>query len=119
MKIALDISSAARPQSTGVAMYIRRMVSAFARAGREHEFSLVTRASRLKNLFHLQTPPAPNFANKLFIEGLHPFFSRSMDIFHGLDARLPGPSMKAKSVVTIHDVFSVLQSTEFATSEFR
>ena len=27
--------------------------------------------------------------------------------------------MKAKTVVTIHDVFSVLQSTEFATPEFR
>jgi glycosyltransferase involved in cell wall biosynthesis len=119
MKIALDISSAARPQSTGVAMYIRRMIAAFARNGADHEFSLVTRASRLKNLFHLQKPPAPNFANKLFIEGLHPIFSRSMDIFHGLDARLPGASMKAKTVVTIHDVFSALQSTEFATSEFR
>lgn len=119
MKIALDISSAARPQSTGVAMYIRRMVSAFARAGREHEFTLVTRASRIKNLFHLQTPPANNFANKLFIEGLHPIFSRSIDVFHGLDARLPGPSMKARTVVTVHDVFSVLQSSEFATPEFR
>jgi len=119
MKIALDISSAARPQSTGVAMYIRRMVGAFARVGGEHSFSLVTRASRLKNLFHLQKPPAPNFANKLFLEGMHPIFSRSIDVFHGLDSRLPGSWLKAPTVVTIHDVFSALQSTEFATPEFR
>jgi glycosyltransferase involved in cell wall biosynthesis len=119
MKIALDISSAARPQSTGVAMYIRRMVGAFSRVGAGHEFSLVTRASRLKNLFHRPELPAPNFSSKLMIEGLHPIFSRSMDMFHGLDARLPGAWMKAKTVVTIHDVFSALQSTEFATPEFR
>jgi len=119
MKIALDISSAARRQSTGVAMYIRRMVAAFARGGQGHDFALVTRASRLKNLLHLSPPPAENFSNKLVIEGLHPFFARSTDIFHGLDSRLPGNWMKAKTVVTIHDVFSALQSTEFATPEFR
>jgi len=119
MKIALDVSSAARPQSTGVAMYIRRMVAAFARRGAAHHFTLVTRASRLKNLFHLPPAPGPNFASKFMIEGLHPFFSRSTDIFHGLDARLPGPWMKARTVVTIHDVFSALQSTDFATPEFR
>lgn len=61
MKIALDVSSAARPQSTGVAMYIRRMVEAFARvntSSEKHAFTLVTRASRPKNLFHRLPLPA-------------------------------------------------------------
>ena len=119
MRIALDVSSAARPQSTGVAMYIRRMTAAFARAGGEHQFTLVTRASRLKNIFHRISPPGPNFKEKLMLEGLHPLFARSVDIFHGLDARLPGTWMKARTVVTIHDVFSALQSSDFATPEFR
>jgi len=119
MNIALDISSAARAESTGVAMYIRRMTAAFARRGGGHEFTLVTRASRVKNLSHIPPVPGPNFRNKWMLEGLHPFFGRSVDVFHGLDARLPGPWMKAKTVVTIHDVFSALQSTEFATPEFR
>jgi glycosyltransferase involved in cell wall biosynthesis len=119
MKIALDISSAARPEATGVAMYIRRMVAAFARVGGEHRFTLVTRASRLKNLLHLPQLPAANFRNKLFLEGLHPFFARSLDVFHGLDARLPNKRFNAKTVVTIHDVYSVLQSQDFATPEFR
>ncbi|MCY3022839.1 MAG: glycosyltransferase family 1 protein [Planctomycetota bacterium] len=119
MRIALDISSAARPDATGVAMYIRRLVAAFARVGKEHSFTLVTRASRLKNLFHMPPPPARNFSSKILIEGLHPFFSRSTHVFHGLDARLPGRWLKAKTVVTVHDVFSVLQSQEFATPEFR
>ncbi len=119
MNISLDVSSAARVELTGVAIYIRRMTAAFARAGGSHRFTLVTRASRLKNVFRLPTLPAANFKNKLMLEGLHPFFARSQDIFHGLDARLPGRWMKAKTVVTIHDVFSSLQSTEFASADFR
>ncbi|MEI6233584.1 MAG: glycosyltransferase family 1 protein [Planctomycetota bacterium] len=119
MNISLDVSSAARAESTGVAMYIRRMVAAFARVGGAHQFSLVTRASRLKNIFRLPELPAPNFRSKLMLEGLHPFFARSQHVFHGLDARLPGRWMKAKTVVTIHDVYSSLQSTEFATADFR
>jgi alpha-1,3-rhamnosyl/mannosyltransferase len=119
MKIALDVSSAARAQSTGIAMYIRRMVAAFAHTGGAHRFTLVTRATRLKNVFHLPPLPGLNFSRKLMVEGLHPFFSRTVDVFHGLDARLPGLWLKAPTVVTIHDVYSALQSTEFATPEFR
>ena len=119
MKIALDISSAARAESTGVAMYIRRMLAAFARACKDDTFSLVTRVSRLKNVFHRAPLPGPNFKNKLMLEGFHPFFSDSIDVFHGLDARLPKAWLRCKTVVTIHDVFSVLQSTSFATPEFR
>ena len=77
MKIALDVSSAARPQSTGVAMYIRRLVPALARVGAEHRFALVTRASRWKNLLARPPLPAANCTHKLMLEGLHPFFARS------------------------------------------
>jgi len=119
MYIALDVSSAARPEATGVAMYIRRLVAAFARVGGEHKFALVRRAAPLKNLFARPALPGPNFRHKLLCGGLHPFFARSINIFHGLDARLPGAWLKCPSVVTIHDVFSVLQSREFAGPEFR
>src|SRR4051812_31160415 len=104
MKIALDVSSAARPQLTGVAMYIRRLTAAFARvnaelsAAEKHRFTLVTRASRPKNIFHRMQLPGPEFKHKLMLEGLHPVFARSIDVFHGLDARLPGAWMKARTV---------------------
>lgn len=119
MHIALDCSSAARPESTGIAMYIRRMAEAFARVDPDDRFTLVHRFSRLKNRGSFVAPPGKNFSTKLMIERLHPFFARRVHVFHGLDARLPGPWMKAKLVVTIHDVFSALQSKEFATEEFR
>ncbi|HEY3323955.1 MAG TPA: glycosyltransferase family 1 protein [Planctomycetota bacterium] len=119
MRIALDISSAARAESTGVAMYIRRMLGGFARAGSDHQFTLITRASRWKNLLRRPELPGPNFRHKLFLERMHPLLSRSIDVFHGLDARLPGPWLKVPLVVTIHDVFSALQSEDFASAEFR
>lgn len=119
MRIALDVSSAARPQATGVAMYIRRLVAGLARQGSGHQFSLAVRGSRLKNIFYQPELPAPNFSRKLIFAGCHPFFARRTQVYHDLDARVPGEWMKAPKVVTIHDVFSVLQSGQFATAEFR
>jgi len=119
MHIALDVSSAVRPEATGVAMHIRRLVAALARVDAEDRFTLVHRLARLKARGEFVRPPAPNFRTKLMLEGFHPFFGRQVDVFHGLDARLPGPWMKARLVVTIHDVFSALQSNDFATPEFR
>ncbi|MBI3830764.1 MAG: glycosyltransferase family 4 protein [Planctomycetes bacterium] len=119
MRIALDCSSAARPESTGVAMYIRRMVAALARNAPHDDFTLVYRFSRLKDRANFIQPPAGNFHAKLMVERLHPIFARRLNVFHGLDARIPGKWMKAKLVVTIHDVYSALQSKEFATEKFR
>lgn len=119
MRIALDVSSAARPEATGVAMYIRRMVEAFGRVGKDHQITLVNRLSRWKNRGSIVRPPTPAIRAKWIQEPFHPFFGRKIDVFHGMDARLPGPWMKAKLVVTIHDVFSALQSKEFATEDFR
>jgi glycosyltransferase involved in cell wall biosynthesis len=119
MRIALDVSSAARAEATGVAMYIRRLVAAFGRVGAEHEFVLARRALPLKHALRKPALPGPNFRHKLLCGALHPFFARSISVFHGLDARLPGRWLKCPTVVTIHDVFSALGSTEYATAEFR
>ncbi len=138
MRIALDVSSAVRPEATGVAVYIRQLVVALAEVSLDSpsprpprlrsgpatalprdDFTLVHRLSRIRHRAHFVKPPAPHFRAKLMAEGWHPFWGRQVDLFHGLDARLPGPWMKAKLVVTIHDVFSALQSEGFATAEFR
>lgn len=100
-------------------MHIRRLVAAFARVGGAHEFALVRPALPLKNVLQRPALPGPNFRHKLLFGGLHPFFARSLSAFHGLDARLPGAWLKCPTVVTIHDVFSVLQSQDFAKPEFR
>lgn len=119
MRIALDVSSAVRPEATGVAIYIRQLVAALGRVATGDVFDLVHRLSRLRNRRYFVRSSAPGFRTKLMVEGWHPFWGRQVDVFHDLDARLPGPWMKAKLVVTIHDVFSALQSEAFATPDFR
>jgi glycosyltransferase involved in cell wall biosynthesis len=119
MRVALDVSSAVRPEATGVAIYIRQLVKALARVDASDVFTLLHRFSRLRHYGNFVRAPGLNFRTKLLLEGLHPFFGRQVDVFHGLDARLAGPWMKAKLVVTVHDVFSALQSTEFAPDRFR
>jgi len=119
MRIALDVSSAVRPEATGVAIYIRQLVKALARVDTSDAFTLLHRFSRLRHYGNFVRAPGSNFRTKLLLEGLHPFFGRQVDVFHGLDARLPGAWMKAKLVVTVHDIFSALQSTEFAPDGFR
>ena len=119
MRIALDVSNAVRSEATGVAVYIRQLVAALASVAPEERFTLAHRLSRVRHRRRFVKPPAPNFRSKLLAEGWHPFWGRKVDVFHGLDARLPGPWMKARLVVTIHDVFSALQSDTFATAEFR
>ena len=122
MHIALDCSSAARPQATGVAMYIRRLVEALGEAAPPesgHKFTLMHRLSRFKDRKHFVEVSAKNFRRKIMLEPLHPVFGRAVNVFHGLDARLPGRWMKAPLVVTIHDIFSALQSKEFASADFR
>ena len=119
MRVALDVSSAVRPEATGVAIYIRQLVKALARVDTSDVFTLLHRFSRLRHYGEFVRAPGSNFRTKLLLEGLHPFFGRQVDVFHGLDARLPGRWMRAKLVVTVHDVFSALQSTEFAPTGFR
>lgn len=123
LRVALDVSAAARPEPTGVARYIRRLTAALAAlkedgAG-EARFTLVHRLSRLKARRFFVRSPAPNFRVKLFQEPWHPFFARSTNVFHGLDARLPGAWWRGPTVVTVHDVYSALLSEEFASAEFR
>jgi glycosyltransferase involved in cell wall biosynthesis len=119
MRIALDVSSAVRPEATGVAIYIRQLVKALALVDAGDAFTLLHRFSRLRHYGNFVRAPGPNFRTKLLLEGLHPFLGRHVDVFHGLDARLPGPWMKARLVVTVFDIFSALQSTEFAPDGFR
>ena len=79
MHIALDVSSAVRPEATGVGIYIRSLVAALARQGTPDRFRLVHRFSRLREFRRFLDPPAPNFTRKLML-GWHPFFGRQVDV---------------------------------------
>jgi glycosyltransferase involved in cell wall biosynthesis len=115
MRIALDASSAAVSQRTGVAKYIHRLIEHLEKADDNNEYLIYYRLSRWKKRAHFYRPTKTTTKVRLFQE---PFLkTRGIDVFHGLDARLPnirGP----KLVVTVHDVFSLV-SEDFADEKFR
>lgn len=115
MKIALDASSAAASQRTGVAKYVHRLIEHLEMVDDDNEYLIYYRLSRWKKRASFYRPTKTTTRIRLFQE---PFTkTKGIDVFHGLDARLPnvrGP----KLVVTVHDVFSLV-SEDFADEKFR
>ena len=105
MNIAIDASSCAMPQSTGVGRYIRCLIRALAATDRENHYVICYRLSKLARRRHFLTLDGANFTTKLFQEPFTPFFWRGLDVFHGPDARLPG-SNTVPMVATLLDVFA-------------
>lgn len=115
MKIAIDASSSAVPQKTGVAKYIQRLLENLERIDNNNEYLICYRLSRWKRREHFYKPQNRNVKVKLFQEPF--FFGRGIDVFHGPDVRLPhvrGPRL----IATVHDVFSLIFD-EYADEEFR
>ena len=120
MRIAIDASSAAVQQKTGVGKYIQRLIERLEELDDENEYVIYCRLSRWKRRRYFYRPTKATTKVKLFQE---PFFTgRGIDVFHGLDARLPkirGPRARGpKLVATVHDLFSLV-SEEFADDKFR
>jgi glycosyltransferase involved in cell wall biosynthesis len=117
MRIAIDVSAADKAERTGIGKYVRSLVECLAAIDGENTYFLCHRLSRLRRWKHFLRTPKPNFRGKLLQEPFHPFFLRRLDVFHGPDARLPRFTT-AKTVVTIHDVASLV-SDEYADAKFR
>lgn len=120
MRIAIDASSAAVQQKTGVGRYIQRLIERLEELDDENEYVIYYRLSLWKSRRYFYRPAKATTRVKLFQE---PFFTgRGIDVFHGPDARLPkirGPRAHGpKLVATVHDLFSLV-SEEFADDKFR
>jgi glycosyltransferase involved in cell wall biosynthesis len=118
VKVAIDASSAAAPSGSGIAVYqcaLLRHLPAAVPPG--DTFIVCYRASRLKHRARFHKPAAANWSVKLLVEPLNLLFLRSLDVFHGADARLPRSRAPAL-VATVQDLFSLI-SDEFARDRFR
>ncbi len=118
MRLGIDASSAAVPRGSGIAVYLAALIHHLAAVVPPDDDCIVCyRASRLKHRAHFLPPPAPNWSVKLLLGPLSRLFLRTLDVFHGADARLPrsrGPAL----VATVQDLFSLV-SDEFANDGFR
>ena len=117
MKIAIDASSAAVKGGSGIPVYIRSFIANMARVAPSDDFVICYRLSRIKKRRYFIPLPGENFSEKIIQDPFNFFFSRSLDVFHGIDARLPHYRSPAL-VATIMDLFSLI-SEDYATKAFR
>ena len=117
LRVGIDASALARKERTGVSRYALSLVEALGRVDAGDRFLLCYRLSRLRRARWFHRVRFPNFRHRLFQEGLTPFLQRSLDVFHGPDARIPRLG-KVPLVATVHDVFS-LDSEKWADEGFR
>ncbi|QDU68453.1 glycosyltransferase family 4 protein [Engelhardtia mirabilis] len=101
MQIALEVTSACRPQPTGVSRYVTQLTKALVAVAPENDYRLLSRLSRWKDR-HLRLS-MPGTRHSWVQEGLLPL-DRQADVIHGLDARVPRWSQPAR-VCSLHDVF--------------
>jgi glycosyltransferase involved in cell wall biosynthesis len=117
LRIGIDASALAKKERTGVSRYVLSLVEALGAVDTDDRFTLCYRMSRLRRARWFHRVRRPNFRNRVFQEGFTPVLGRSLDVFHGPDARVPRLG-KAALVATVHDVFS-LDSEKWADEGFR
>jgi len=103
MHVALDASNLALEAPTGVAIYGINLIREIASLDKENQYTLCYRLSRWKDRRHFYRVNQSNFRTKILQEPLDFLFTRKIDLFHGLDARMYD-SRRVKNVGTIHDI---------------
>jgi glycosyltransferase involved in cell wall biosynthesis len=120
MRVALDATYALDPQPTGVARYSQRLIESLAEVGSKMgagdlRITLAARPRRFLALCRRYDGVA--YQRCLLQEPLNWLLPRNVDLFHGLNQRLPGYRFR-RMVTTIHDVFP-LSSDSYSSPEFR
>ena len=117
MRIALDCSSAATTDGTGIAVYIRNLARIYASAPPGEEYVVCWRLSRHRRRHALLADLPTRHRRVVWQPLLGPVGGGRLDLFHGLDVRVP-VLRRTPVIATVHDVFSVV-SDEFAKPKFR
>lgn len=113
--IALDASYSLDLTPSGVAVYSSNLIAAMARAAPRDHFDLCYRANRFLRAFGT-SPPGPNCSRRLLEEFNCRLFRGRVDLFHGLNQRLPRCRFR-RAVATFHDLFVI--NGDYSTAEFR
>ncbi|MCE9636269.1 MAG: glycosyltransferase family 4 protein [Planctomycetes bacterium] len=118
MRIAIDCSSAAKPERTGVARYCASLVGELpASLGPDDRVTLLHRVSRLARRRWFLRMDDPRFTTAWLNDHLVRVAPSGIDVVHGPDLRIPRiPGVPAVS--TVHDL-SALDVEGIAGDEFR
>ncbi|MBL8765807.1 MAG: glycosyltransferase family 4 protein [Planctomycetes bacterium] len=117
MRIGIDVSALAKRERTGVARYGVALLDALLPLAADHSFVLGCRLSRLRRARFRYAPRAANATRRWFVDVAPRLALGDLDVFHGLDARIP---LRAPfpCVATLHDVGAV-ELDAIANSGFR
>ena len=111
MRIALDATYSLGDELSGVGVYSREILNGLAASGFAECWDWFYRSQRY---FRARSLPKPSNVTRLLLADS--WGSRSADIFHGLNQRLPKRGFR-KQVATFHDLFML--SGDYSTAEFR
>ncbi|MCX6622711.1 MAG: glycosyltransferase family 1 protein [Acidobacteria bacterium] len=111
MKIGLDATYSVGEQLSGVGVYCRTLLEGLPACLPGDQFRFYYRPHVF--LRGLRSPNIPGFSKRLLLESGP---SGSLDIFHGLNQRLPKTRYR-RTVVTFHDLFVL--TGDYSTAEFR
>ena len=121
--IAIDATYVVDLQPSGMAVYSRKLIESLAVVPSPHHFLVCYRMSRLSRRrdFLLpaprHAPDGPKFSLRVFQEPLTFWLPWQAEVFHSLAQRPPAFRFK-KEVVTVHDVFPLMDA-DYSTPEFR
>jgi glycosyltransferase involved in cell wall biosynthesis len=111
VNISLDATYSLGDALSGVGVYSREILHGLAEAYPEDRFSWCYRSHRFRESRGEAVPP--NVRQRLMLEPLWP---RGLDLFHGLNQRLPRLPLR-RAVATFHDLFVL--TGEYSTADFR
>ncbi len=115
MRIAIDASYSLDAAPSGVAVYSSNLIAAMVRSAPRDHFDLCYRANRFLRALGA-APPGSNYSRKLLEEFNCYLFRGRVDLFHGLNQRLPRCRFR-RAVATFHDLF--VANGDYSTPEFR
>ncbi|MCC7173422.1 MAG: hypothetical protein IT459_23460, partial [Planctomycetes bacterium] len=117
MRIGIDVSALAKRERTGVARYGVALLDALLPLAERETFVLGCRLSRLRRARFRYAPRRANATMRWFVDVAPRLALGELDVFHGLDARIP-PRAPFPCVATLHDVGAV-ELDAIANSGFR
>jgi alpha-1,3-rhamnosyl/mannosyltransferase len=117
MRVALDATYALDPQPTGVARYSRRLIESLAAVAVDAGPRLILTARPGRFAALCRSYDRTHFQRRILQEPFPFLLPRGVDLFHGLNQRLPGFRFP-RMIATIHDIFS-LSDNRYSSAEFR
>lgn len=119
MRVGIDATVLAQPQTTGIARLVRSLIAALAQSDADCEFTLLYRLRSLKHPGGIWKPPDPRFRIRFVGRMLEHVVLPSLDVIHSTYQRLPVYHGRTPYLGTLHDIFfaSHGQDADAATRE--